>query len=50
MNIPKLAVLFPGQGAYYDGVLAASSTVYPQIVSSTLYNLRKRAKHEDLLR
>ena len=31
MDTCKLAVLFPGQGAYYKGVLAASYTLYPQI-------------------
>src|SRR5260370_9790798 len=31
MNTTKLGVLFPGQGAYYQGVLAASYALYPQI-------------------
>lgn len=31
MNTRKLAILFPGQGAYYKGVLAASYPHYPQI-------------------
>ncbi len=31
MNKRKLAVLFPGQGAYYKGVLTASYPLYPQI-------------------
>jgi acyl transferase domain-containing protein len=31
MNKRKLAVLFPGQGAYYKGILVASYPLYPQI-------------------
>lgn len=45
MSVQKLAILFPGQGAYYNGVLSTSWEIYPQI-TQTFAEIDKVAKQE----